>query len=192
MWPTLQSKVLLCLCVGIRYAGKLLQAVGALDKAKNLDAEHPEVHVRIVDLKFRGSSHLLPSSLTFTYIQKTTFLSYFIAASKLPEDKAPSEPVKSLFEEALSKLSPPNEVSLETFNSQFLQKRSSEPEAVIAAAKVLKNLEAPVVEVENVLFGLVALESLSIKVRSSFSPPKIPLSLALFLLSLFPAVEMHC
>ncbi|KAJ2918957.1 hypothetical protein MD484_g1411, partial [Candolleomyces efflorescens] len=118
--------------------GKLLQAVGALDKAKKLDGEHPEVHVRVVDLKFR--------------------------ASKLPEDKAPSEPVKSLFEEALSKLCPPTEVSLETFNSQFLQKRSSEPEAVIAAAKVLKNLEAPVVEVENVLFGLVAPESgLSVK-----------------------------
>ncbi|KAJ2925092.1 hypothetical protein H1R20_g11994, partial [Candolleomyces eurysporus] len=118
--------------------GKLLQAVGALDRAKKLDAEHPEVHVRVVDLKLR--------------------------ASKLPKDKAPSEPIKSIFEEALSKLCPPGEVSLETFNSQFLQKHSAEPEAVLAAAKVLSKLEAPLGEVENVVFGLVGAESkLSIK-----------------------------
>lgn len=36
-------------------AEKLLQAVEALNHAAALDPEHPELHIRLVDLKLRGA-----------------------------------------------------------------------------------------------------------------------------------------
>jgi hypothetical protein len=41
-------------------AGKLLQAVGALNRASELNRDHPELHIRLIDLKQTGklvSSH---------------------------------------------------------------------------------------------------------------------------------------
>ncbi|KAF8180397.1 NMDA receptor-regulated protein 1-domain-containing protein [Pholiota molesta] len=106
---------------------KLLQAVGALKQVAALDANHPELHVRLVDLKLR--------------------------AAALPQ--TPPAPIGPVFTEALSNLIPA-EVSLETFNSQYLQRHSTDGKAVLAAARVLRRLEAPLAEVESVLFGLFA------------------------------------
>jgi hypothetical protein len=42
------------------FAGKLLQAVGALNRASELNRDHPELHIRLIDLKQTGklvSSH---------------------------------------------------------------------------------------------------------------------------------------
>jgi hypothetical protein len=59
----------------------------------------------------------------------------------------------------------PEEISLETYNSQYLQKHSSSGSAVLAAAKVSRMLGAPREEVEAVLFTTFAAESqLDIKV----------------------------
>ncbi|KAG2003328.1 NMDA receptor-regulated protein 1a [Coprinopsis cinerea AmutBmut pab1-1] len=105
---------------------KLLQAVSALLRAQKLHPGHPELHLRIVDLKAR--------------------------ASKFPQ--APPPPVGPAFTEALGKLEPGN-IDAATFNSQFLQKHSSDGECVLAAAKALKVLDAPLDEIENAVFGLV-------------------------------------
>ena len=35
-------------------AGKLLQAVGALNRASELNREHPELHIRLIDIKQAG------------------------------------------------------------------------------------------------------------------------------------------
>ncbi|KAF9482671.1 N-terminal acetyltransferase A, auxiliary subunit [Pholiota conissans] len=106
---------------------KLLQAVGALKRAVALNADHPELHVRLVDLKLRAAS--------------------------LP--KTPPAPIGPVFTAALSKLIPA-EVSLETFNSQYLQRHSANGKAILAAARVLRRLEAHLGEVENAVFGIFA------------------------------------
>jgi hypothetical protein len=46
----------------------------------------------------------------------------------------------------------PDEISLETFNSQYLQQHSSSAAAILAAAKVSRKLDAAREEVEAVLF----------------------------------------
>ncbi|RDB27479.1 N-alpha-acetyltransferase 16, NatA auxiliary subunit [Hypsizygus marmoreus] len=103
---------------------KLLQAVKALNHARSLDAENPELHIRLVH--FRQ------------------------AASALPQQ--PPAPIGSVFTEALSKLLP-EEVSLDTYNSQYLQRHSSSPRAVLAAAKVAHALQAPLPDVEATVFS---------------------------------------
>lgn len=81
------------------------------------------------------------------------------------------EPVRSVFEEAVKKLYPA-EVSLETFNSQYLQKHCQDPKAVIAAARASKILNAPVEEVDGTIFSLLNTDiKLGIKVRSPPPPP---------------------
>lgn len=50
----------------------------------------------------------------------------------------------------------PSEVSVETFNSQYLQRHSSDPRAVLAAAKALRILQSPLAEIEEAVFGLFA------------------------------------
>lgn len=47
----------------------------------------------------------------------------------------------------------PDEVSMEAFNSQYLQRHSSRADAVLAAAKVSRTLGAPREEVEASLFN---------------------------------------
>ncbi|KAF9559465.1 NMDA receptor-regulated protein 1a [Agrocybe pediades] len=109
---------------------KLLQAVGALNKAVALNPDHPELHIRLVDLKQR--------------------------ASALPQQ--PPAPIGPIFTDALSKLVP-DEISLETLTSQYLQKHSANPEAVLAAAKVQAMLKVPLGDVEGTVFGLLSGET---------------------------------
>ncbi|KAG1885401.1 NMDA receptor-regulated protein 1-domain-containing protein [Suillus subluteus] len=102
---------------------KYLQAVRMLTRAHSLDSEHPDLHSRIAHLRNTVSS--------------------------LPEPiPAPVGPV--LAESIASLL--PAEVSLELFNSQYLQKHSSSPMAIVAHAKVAQILKAPQDEVGSILF----------------------------------------
>ncbi|PPQ74842.1 hypothetical protein CVT26_005222 [Gymnopilus dilepis] len=109
-----------------RFSEKLLQAVGALTRASALSPSHPEVHIRIVDLKQR------------------------IAAFPQP----PPAPIGPVFTESVSKLLPPDEISMERFNSEYLQRHSGEPAKVLAAARVMKVLDAPIGSVEETVFGV--------------------------------------
>lgn len=135
--------------------GKYLQAVGALEKAKKAGGEdHPEVHVRVVDLKQRGMIKVPRQT-----VQQT--LSHYPATILLDLN----EPVKSVFEEAVKKLYAAD-LSVETFNSHYLQKHSQDPKAVIAAARALRLLKAPVDEVDNAIFSLLGGDAkLGVKVR---------------------------
>ncbi|KAJ3502625.1 hypothetical protein NLJ89_g8800 [Agrocybe chaxingu] len=108
---------------------KLLQAVGALNHAKALNPHHPALHIRLVDLKQRASS--------------------------LPQP--PSSPIGSVFTSSISELLP-DELSLETYNSQYLQQHSSNPNAVLACARVSQLLGAPLPDVEATVFGIFAEE----------------------------------
>ena len=60
-----------------------------------------------------------------------------------------------MFVDAVSKLVP-DELSLDTFNSLYLQRHSTDPQANLAAAKVSHKLKAPRNEVETLVFGLLA------------------------------------
>lgn len=105
---------------------KYLQAVRMLTRAHSLDSEHPDLHSRIAHLRNTVSS--------------------------LPEPiPAPVGPV--LAESIASLL--PAEVSLELFNSQYLQKHSSSPMAIVAHAKVAQILKAPQDEVDSILFTVL-------------------------------------
>ena len=70
-------------------------------------------------------------------------------ASSLPQP--PPAPIGPIFLEAIPKIIP-DDVSLETFNSQYLQRHSTCSRAILAAAKVLLNLGAPREEVEQTIF----------------------------------------
>ncbi|KAF5383319.1 hypothetical protein D9615_004982 [Tricholomella constricta] len=109
---------------------KFLQAVKALNCARALNHEHPELHIRLVH--FRQAVQALPQQLP--------------------------APIGPLVTEALAKLLP-DEVSLDTYNGQCLQRHSSEPLAVLAAAKVAHALEAPLQEVEEIVFGTLREDS---------------------------------
>ncbi|KAL4251971.1 NMDA receptor-regulated protein 1a [Abortiporus biennis] len=104
---------------------KYLQAVKALTRAQALDSENAELHVRLV------------------HFRKTI--------SSLPQQ--PAEPVGPVLASSLSKLIP-EDVSLETYNSQFLQKHSTSDKAMLAAAKVLHILGSPISEIESTVFGV--------------------------------------
>ncbi|KAI4527448.1 N-terminal acetyltransferase A, auxiliary subunit [Schizophyllum commune Loenen D] len=102
--------------------GKHLQAVQALRRVKELDAKHPDVHVRLIDVRRRN-----------------------------PSPPAPMGPVVA---DALKELLP-EEVSLETYNSQYLQQHSTSPRAVLATARAAQILGAPLAEVENTVFAVL-------------------------------------
>ncbi|KAH9477761.1 N-terminal acetyltransferase A complex auxiliary subunit NAA15 [Psilocybe cubensis] len=104
---------------------KLLQAVGALSRAAALNPDHPELHLRLVDVKQRASSF----------------------------PQAPPPPIGPVFTEAIAKFIP-DDLSLETFNSQYLQKHSTDSHTVLAAAKALHKLNLPLADVENTAFTL--------------------------------------
>lgn len=61
------------------------------------------------------------------------------------------EPIKSVLDASVAELKPA-EVSLDVFNSQYLQRHSSSASAILASAKASRVLDAPREEVENVLF----------------------------------------
>ncbi|KIK70186.1 hypothetical protein GYMLUDRAFT_150688 [Collybiopsis luxurians FD-317 M1] len=109
--------------------GKRLQAAQALAHARALDAETPELHVRIVHARH--------------------------TVSNLPEPiPAPTGPV---FMETLNKILPEN-VSLETFNSQYLQKHSTSAKAILASTQAMRVLGAPLQEVEDLVFTALSEE----------------------------------
>jgi len=102
---------------------KYLQAAQALSYARSLSPEHSELHIRTVDMRK--------------------------AVSSLPQ--LPPAPIGPVLTESLSSILP-DEISLETFNSQYLQKHSSSAAAVLAAAQVSRKLDAAREEVEAILF----------------------------------------
>ncbi|KAH0834787.1 NMDA receptor-regulated protein 1-domain-containing protein [Lanmaoa asiatica] len=101
---------------------KYLKATQALRRAHACDPHHPEVHVRIVEL-----------------------------ARKVASMNDISEPIKSVLDESMAVLKPA-QVSLDAFNSQYLQHHSSSALAILASARVSDMLDAPREEVENLLF----------------------------------------
>ncbi|KAL0572589.1 hypothetical protein V5O48_009367 [Marasmius crinis-equi] len=115
---------------------KLLQAIAALNHARKIDKDHPEVHFRVAHARKFASSLTNPTTAT----------------------TSPETDPTHLFTTELDKILPP-EVALTTFNSQYLQQHSSDSRAISSAARVLaKVLEAPVDEVEGVVFMAVASE----------------------------------
>jgi len=109
---------------------KLLQAVRALNSAKSLDAEHPELHIRLI------------------HCRRT--------AASLPHPAPP--PIGPLFDETLAQLLP-EQLSLETYNSQYLQRHSTSVQAILAVAKVLYTLQSPLEEIETTVFTALAVEA---------------------------------
>ncbi|KAG6379644.1 NMDA receptor-regulated protein 1-domain-containing protein [Boletus reticuloceps] len=101
---------------------KYLKAARELRRAHARDPHHPEVHVRIVQLARTVAS-----------------------VSDVPE------PVKSVLDASVAGLKPV-EVSLEVFNSQYLQRHSLSASGILASAKVSQMLDTPREEVENLLF----------------------------------------
>ncbi|KAJ7336280.1 NMDA receptor-regulated protein 1-domain-containing protein [Mycena albidolilacea] len=113
---------------------KYLQASKALALAAALDTEHPELHIRRVEFRQTVSSLAEP-----------------------PQVLGP------ILTESSAKLLP-DEVSLETFNSQYLQRHSASAPAILAVAKVLVKLQTPREQVEETLFtALDGSASLDIK-----------------------------
>ncbi|KAI0938433.1 hypothetical protein AcW1_001835 [Taiwanofungus camphoratus] len=114
---------------------KYLQAVKALNAARLLDSGHSELHIRIAD--FRK------------------------AVSSLPQ--MPPEPIGPVIAEALTSLIP-EEITLEVFNSEYLQQYPANAKVILASAKVSHQLQAPRTEVEDAIFGILNPEvSLDIK-----------------------------
>lgn len=105
---------------------KCLRAARALQEALIIDHDHPEVHIRLVHFQ--------------------------ISVSALENTLPP--PVASVFSEARAKLLPSEEaLSLDTYNSHYLQRCSTSPPAILATAKVAHVLlQAPLVEVESLVF----------------------------------------
>ena len=121
---------------------KYLKATQALSRAHARDPHHPEVHVRIVQLARKGrSSAFLSARLPTRFV--------VASVSDVPE------PVKSVLDASVAALKPA-EVSLDAFNSQYLQRHSSSAPAILASAKVSRDLDAPRDEVENLLFTTLA------------------------------------
>lgn len=71
-----------------------------------------------------------------------------------------------LFTEAAAKLLP-DELSLETFNSHYLQRHSSGASSILAAAKVSHLLGSSQEEVDNLLFGTFGEAVVDLNVQSA-------------------------
>lgn len=118
---------------------KYLQAAKALMAARSLHAEHPELHIRAVEFR------------------KTT--------SSLPQP--PPSPIGPVLAAALATILP-EEISLETFNSQYLQRHSTSGPAILAAAKASHKLDAPREEVEVVVFTALG-ESTNLDIKTALA-----------------------
>lgn len=79
-------------------------------------------------------------------------LTFIMSASSLPQ--SPPAPIGPVFVDAVSKLVP-DKLSLDTFNSLYLQRHPTDPRANLAAAKVSHKLMAPRDEVETLVFSLL-------------------------------------
>lgn len=93
--------------------------------------------------------------------------------TKIPVSTLPSplpSPIAAVVSSALSTLIP-DDIQPETYNSQYLQRNSSDAKAVLAAAKASSWLRAPSNEVEDVVFGILAEDvNLDVKVRQFRHP----------------------
>ncbi|KAF8639266.1 hypothetical protein AX16_010338 [Volvariella volvacea WC 439] len=124
---------------------KLLQAVRALNHAREIDPQNPELHVRL--------------------------LHFAQTASSLPQQ--PPSPIGPVFQSSLHTFIPEG-VSLETYNSQYLQKHSQSAKAILAVATVQKNLGAPIADVEETVWSSLRegegeeVEGFDVKVAQSF------------------------
>lgn len=79
----------------------------------------------------------------------------------------PPEPIGPVVKDALARLLP-DEVSLEHFNTQYLQKHSTDGRAILASAKVSRLLNAPADQVESSVFAVFNPETaLDLKVELS-------------------------
>ncbi|KAG6896551.1 hypothetical protein C0992_007498 [Termitomyces sp. T32_za158] len=116
---------------------KYLQALQALNYARSISPEHPEVHFR--SMHFRQAIDAVSAE--------------------------PPVPVGPLLKESAHKLVPEG-LSILTFNGQFLQHHVSEPLAVLATAKVAHTLKEPVQEVEQVVFSVLG-ESLELDIPTA-------------------------
>ena len=112
-----------------------------------MNRDHPELHIRLVDLKQTGK-------LVFSQPRSLHTIDILLwTASSLPQ--SPPAPIGPVFVDAVSKLVP-DELSLDTFNSLYLQRHSTDSRANLAAAKVSHKLKAPRDEVETLVFALFA------------------------------------
>ncbi|KAI6134782.1 NMDA receptor-regulated protein 1-domain-containing protein [Pisolithus croceorrhizus] len=102
---------------------KYLQAARALVHAHALNAQHPELHLRVVQFGKTVSS-----------------VSDSIARS-----------VKSVLHETLTALKS-EEISLDVFTSQYLQSHSTSPSAILACAQAYEFLGNPAEDIESLLF----------------------------------------
>lgn len=89
----------------------------------------------------------------------------------------PPEPIGPVIAEALTSLIP-EEITLEVFNSEYLQQYPANAKVILASAKVSHQLQAPRTEVEDAIFGILNPEvSLDIKVSGQISFPSFCLLL---------------
>lgn len=102
---------------------KYLQAARALTHAHAVDAQHPQLHLRVV--QFGNTVSSVSDSI--------------------------ANPVKSVLHETLISLKP-EEISLDVFTSQYLQSHSTSPSAILACAQACKFLGNPTEDVESLLF----------------------------------------
>jgi N-alpha-acetyltransferase 15/16, NatA auxiliary subunit len=83
--------------------------------------------------------------------------------------QSPPPPIGPLFNDAWCQLLP-EELSLETYNSQYLQRHSTSVPSILAAAKVLHKLQSPMGEIEATIFTALGAEvKLEIKVFGFFN-----------------------
>lgn len=87
------------------------------------------------------------------------FLSNFLCPACVVrlDPPPPGTATASLVNSSLDQLIPP-ELSLETFNNEYLQRQGSSAKIIFAAAHVSKMLDTPSQAVENLLFGVLAPE----------------------------------
>jgi peptide alpha-N-acetyltransferase len=137
---------------------KYLQASKALALAAALDAEHPELHIRRVEFRQTG--------VLFSILPRFLFLT--VPRPEVSSLAEPPQVLGPILTESLAKLLP-DEVSLETFNSQYLQRHSASAPAILAVAKVLVKLQTPREQVEETLFtAFDGTASLDIKVGATY------------------------
>jgi tetratricopeptide (TPR) repeat protein len=118
---------------------KYLQALKALEHARALDPEHPELHIRLVEFKRTVST--LPQPL--------------------------SDPHGAILSESLNNLLP-EEISLDTYNSQYLQRNPSSAPSILATAKVSYKLESPRESVESTIFNTLE-ENVNLDIKTALS-----------------------
>ncbi|EIW77090.1 N-terminal acetyltransferase A, auxiliary subunit [Coniophora puteana RWD-64-598 SS2] len=119
---------------------RYLEAARALARARSIDAEHPEVHVRTVELKLKVQSLSAP---------------------------AVSETALAALVESLA-TALPDELSLETFNSQYLQRHAADGGAVLGAARAARVLQAPLAEVEETVFSALQ-DGVALKIETALA-----------------------